>query len=65
MSANKPQSKLPSAQPPGETAPIQIKPIGKVAGGVPAVVEALKSVWSEMGPVRGTRTLLNLNQMAV
>jgi molybdopterin-dependent oxidoreductase alpha subunit len=32
------------------------------AGGVPAVVSALKHAWSEMGPVRGTRTLLNVNQ---
>src|SRR5882762_6581021 len=51
-----------SAQPPEESSPIQITPISKVAGGVPAVVEALKSAWSEMGLVRGTRTLLQLNQ---
>lgn len=50
------------AQPPEESSPIQIKPISKVAGGVPAVIEALKSAWSEMGPVRGARTLLQLNQ---
>ena len=50
------------AQPPEESVAIQIKPISKVAGGVPAVVEALKSAWSEMGVVRGTRTLLQLNQ---
>src|SRR4030095_879662 len=40
-----------------------IKPISKVAGGVPAVVEAMKSVWGEMGVVRGSKTLLKLNQM--
>src|SRR2546423_3812737 len=51
-----------SAQPPEESALVQIKPIKKVAGGAPAVLEALKSAWSEMGPVRGARTLLNLNQ---
>lgn len=51
------------AQPPDETAPIQIQPIKKVAGGVPAVVEAMKSAWSEMGVVRGSRTLLQLNQV--
>jgi len=51
------------AQPPRETAPVQIEPIKKVAGGVPAVVEAMKSAWSEMGAVRGTRMLLQLNQM--
>ena len=45
----------PRAQPPEESAPVQIKPISKVAGGVPAIVEAMKSAWGEMGPVRGTR----------
>lgn len=50
------------AQPPEESTTVQIKPISKVAGGVPAAVQALKSAWSEMGVVRGTRTLLQLNQ---
>ena len=53
----------PSAQPPEESTPVQITPIGKVAGGVPAIIEATKSAWGEMGPIRGTRTLLKLNQM--
>jgi molybdopterin-dependent oxidoreductase alpha subunit len=52
----------PRAQPPEESAPVQIKPISKVAGGVPAVVEALKAAWSEMGALRGARALLQLNQ---
>ncbi len=50
------------AQPPEGTVPIQIKPPSKSAGGVPAIVSAVKSAWSEMGPVRGLRTLLQLNQ---
>ena len=50
------------AQPPEETTLIQIKPLAKSAGGVPAIVSAVKSAWSEMGPVRGLRTLLKLNQ---
>ena len=58
-----PPQQMPSAQPPQETAPVQIKPLAKSAGGVPAIVSALKTAWSEMGPVRGTRTLLNLNQV--
>ncbi len=29
---------------------------------MPAIVSAVKSAWSEMGPVRGLRTLLKLNQ---
>src|SRR6266849_9482427 len=52
----------PSAQPPEESTPVRITPISRVAGGVPAVVEAIKHAWGEMGPVRGTRTLLKLNQ---
>src|SRR5215813_13924688 len=63
MSVTKPETKLPNPLPPEETSPIQIKPISKVAGGMPAAIEALKTAWSEMGPIRGTRTLLNLNQM--
>lgn len=53
----------PSAQPPEETNLIQIKPISKVAGGIPAIAEAMKSAWREMGPVRGVKTLLRLNQV--
>src|SRR5437870_9147674 len=53
----------PSAQAPEESAPIQIRPIGKTAGGVPAIIATVKSAWSEMGPLRGLRTLIKLNQM--
>ena len=35
----------------------------KAAGGVPAIVETLKVVSSEMGLVRGARTLLKVNQL--
>ena len=34
----------------------------KVAGGVPAIMATLKTVSTEMGLVRGVRTLLNINQ---
>lgn len=63
MQDNEDTARAAQAQPPEETTPIQIKPIGKVAGGPPAVFEAMKSAWGEMGPVRGTRTLLKLNQV--
>lgn len=63
MASKKHHGPQPSAQPPEESAPIQIKPISKVAGGVAAVIQAMKSAWGEMGPVRGTRTLLKLNQV--
>src|SRR5882672_6142673 len=53
----------PSAQPPEESTPVQIKPLKNVAGGVPAIIETIKSAWGEMGPVSATRTLLKLNQV--
>ena len=34
----------------------------KAAGGVPAIVAAVKSISNEMGLVRGMRTLLQVNQ---
>ena len=52
----------PGAQPPEETSPVQIKPISKVAGGIPAIIATVKHAWGEMGAVRGSRTLLRLNQ---
>ncbi|MEA2206479.1 MAG: hypothetical protein QOE77_3255 [Blastocatellia bacterium] len=51
-----------SAQPPEESAPPQIKPISKVAGGIPSIAATVKHAWKEMGPVRGARTLLRMNQ---
>jgi molybdopterin-dependent oxidoreductase alpha subunit len=51
-----------AAQPPEESAPPEVKPISKVAGGMPAAITAVKYAWGEMGVIRGTRTLLQLNQ---
>jgi hypothetical protein len=51
-----------SAQPPEELEGLSVKRVGETAGGVAAVVSALKHAWGEMGVVRGTRTLLELNQ---
>src|SRR5262245_15161872 len=50
------------AQSPLESTPPDVKPIGKVAGGMTAAVEAAKFAFREMGVVRGARTLLQLNQ---
>src|SRR6266851_3249046 len=55
-------SSLPEAQPPEESAPPEVKPISKVAGGVAAAITAAKYAFGEMGAIRGTRTLLQLNQ---
>jgi molybdopterin-dependent oxidoreductase alpha subunit len=41
---------------------VQIKPISKVAGGVPSIIATAKTAWKEMGVVRGLRTLLRVNQ---
>src|SRR5712692_8387604 len=51
-----------AAQPPPEVAPPEVKPISKVAGGMTAAITAAKYAFSEMGVVRGARTLLQLNQ---
>ena len=50
------------AQPPEEDSTLLVKPISKVAGGIPAAITAVKYAFGEMGVVRGTRTLLQLNQ---
>jgi molybdopterin-dependent oxidoreductase alpha subunit len=52
----------PNAQTPEESGPVQITPVNKVAGGLPAVLSAAKNTFREMGVIRGTRTLLQLNQ---
>ena len=54
----------PSPQSPEEPSLVQIKPISKVAGGIPAIIATAKSAWTEMGVTRGVRTLLKLNQKA-
>jgi molybdopterin-dependent oxidoreductase alpha subunit len=56
------ESALPEAQPPQESTSIRVKSIRKVAGGMTAAITAAKYAFSEMGVVRGTRTLLQLNQ---
>jgi molybdopterin-dependent oxidoreductase alpha subunit len=54
----------PSAQSPEEPSLVQIKPIARVAGGVPSIIAAAKTAWNEMGAARGVRTLLKLNQQS-
>ena len=51
-----------SAQTPEESAAPVVNPISKVAGGIPALLSAARFTFAEMGVVRGTRTLLQLNQ---
>jgi molybdopterin-dependent oxidoreductase alpha subunit len=53
---------LPSALPPEEPSQPHIKSRSKVAGGIPAIIEALKVTTSEAGLVQGVKTLLKINQ---
>src|ERR1044071_3890248 len=62
MSDGEQQNVLPQAQPPEEQAPVEIKPVSKVAGGIPSIVSTAKFTWREMGVARGLRTLVRLNQ---
>ncbi|WP_434385972.1 FdhF/YdeP family oxidoreductase [Melittangium boletus] len=52
----------PSAQPPVLAEPLRVGAPASAAGGVTAVVKAMQHAWGEMGPVRGTKTLLQVNQ---
>ena len=59
-----PDKTLPSALPPEEKTGPDLGPRSKVAGGIPAIIETLRTTTSEVGLIRGTRTLLQLNQQA-
>ncbi len=52
----------PRAQPPEEAVPVQITPLSKSAGGVPAIMSAAKRAIREMGVGRSVRALLKVNQ---
>ena len=54
----------PSELPPLETNNPVVKPSRKVAGGVPAIMETIRTMAAESGIVRGVRTLLQINQPA-
>lgn len=51
-----------ASQPPQESSLPEVQQPKKIAGGLPAIVSAVKSIGKEMGIVRGTRTLLKINQ---
>ena len=57
-----PTRRIASAQPPAEPAPPEVKPISKAAGGMASALTAARFALSEMGVVRGARTLLQVNQ---
>jgi molybdopterin-dependent oxidoreductase alpha subunit len=62
MSNPETQISTPSAQSPEESNLVEIKPLSKVAGGIPSIIATAKTTWEEMGVTRGVRTLLKLNQ---
>ncbi len=62
MEETKETNAPPSAQSPEESGQVETKPVSKIAGGFPAVLSSAKYTFKEMGAVRGTRTLLQLNQ---
>jgi molybdopterin-dependent oxidoreductase alpha subunit len=62
MSDREKNNTEPSAQPPEEKSSVEIDSISKIAGGIPAIISTFKSSWSEMGLIRGARTLLKINQ---
>ncbi|HEY6243569.1 MAG TPA: FdhF/YdeP family oxidoreductase [Pyrinomonadaceae bacterium] len=62
MSDQSAKTGLPSALPPEEASQPQVKSRSKVAGGIPAIIEALKVTTSEVGLVNGVKTLLKINQ---
>jgi molybdopterin-dependent oxidoreductase alpha subunit len=55
---------VPVAQPPLENSLPDVKQPSGVAGGLQAITSAIKSMRREMGIVKGTRTLLKVNQVA-
>ncbi len=58
------QHGTPSALTPEESKAPDVRPASEVAGGIPAIIQTLKATTSEMGLVRGARTLLQINQQS-
>jgi molybdopterin-dependent oxidoreductase alpha subunit len=50
------------AQPPEDFTGVKISPADKTAGGLPAIMSAMKHSWSEMGAARTLKTLTRINQ---
>jgi hypothetical protein len=55
-------SSLPNELTPENFTGLHTEHIKEAAGGVPAVLSSMKHAYSEMGAVRGTKTMLRLNQ---
>ena len=57
-----PDQQMANAESPLERTAPDVDPAPKAAGGMASALTAARFAWSEMGVVRGTRTLLQLNQ---
>ena len=55
-------SPLSRAQPPEEFTGLELKPMSKAAGGIPAILSSLKHAWQEMGAGRSLQVLSQVNQ---
>jgi len=60
--ATNPTGDIRRAQPPEDFTGIKISPASETAGGLPAIMSALKHSWAEMGATRTLRTLTRINQ---
>jgi molybdopterin-dependent oxidoreductase alpha subunit len=58
-----PEGSVPGAQPPVETIPTKQAKRQNVAGGITAVISAMRYVVGRMGLIRGASTLLRLNKI--
>src|ERR1700752_2669759 len=56
------EQSIPSPQPPEETSAFDLNSPSHAAAGIPAIISTLRVTSSEMGLVRGMRTLLKVNQ---
>jgi molybdopterin-dependent oxidoreductase alpha subunit len=62
MSDSMTKNGKPAAQPPEESVPAEANALSIVAGGLPAIAATLKVTSTEVGLIRGVRTLLKVNQ---
>lgn len=50
------------AQPPEDFTGIEIEPVKRIAGGIPAIISSARHAFREMGALRSLKTLSHLNQ---
>jgi molybdopterin-dependent oxidoreductase alpha subunit len=58
----KTEANQPASQPPDDTRQVRVGKRHRVAAGLPAVIESMRFMLREMGPLRGLNQMLRLNQ---